>query len=225
VSGLYPVHIISYNLLTPLAKLVRDLAELADVGEIVIHDHASTYPPLLDWYATCGGSGARVVRHPKNLGPQTLWRSGSLSARYFHVVTDCDLDIAGVPRDALAVLQSGLAEFPDVIKCGLSLEIDDLPKIAEVEEVRRFEGQYWQARRGLFWNAPIDTTLAMYRPERCWGGYKPALRTDRPYTARHTPWYWDLNELTDEQRFYLDQKSIGTWWTGRMKQRQERVKS
>ena len=213
----YPVHIISYNLLTPLVKLIDDVAKLAGVGDIVIHDHASTYPPLLDWYSS-PACPAQVVRHRENRGPLTLWEHGTLSGRYHHIVTDSDLDVSGIPQDALEVLHAGLNEWPDVIKCGLSLELDDLPDTVEMEVIRRHEGQYWRERCGRFWSAAVDTTFAMYRPERGWGGYKPALRTDKPYTARHVPWYWDPQNLTDEQRYYLSQTSIGTWWTPRLLQ-------
>lgn len=208
-----PLHVISYNLLTPLQQLVADAARLQDVGEIVIHDHASTYEPLLDWYSTCG---VRVVRYKQNLGPLTLWQHGALSDRWFHVVTDCDLDISGVPLDVLGVLREGMDAMDGVCKCGLSLEIDDLPSRFDLDVVRKHEGKFWVTRRGRYWEAPIDTTFAMYRPERAWGGYGPALRTDRPYTARHVPWYWDPAALADEQQYYVRQKSIGTWWTSRL---------
>ena len=59
----------------------------------------------------------------------------------------------------------------------------------------------------------IDTTFAVYRKDGPQGHYGPAIRANRPYTARHLPWYWDPANLDKEQKQYLEKCSSGgrTW--------------
>ena len=209
------VHIIAYNLLTPLRQLVADLRRFDGVDGITIIDHDSSYPPLLEWYETCG---CKVIHGKNDRGSKGAFRHVDNSD--WHVVTDCDLDMSTVPTDALVQLRAVLEDHPKITKAGLSLELGDLPRTPMCDLVRTWELNFWTERfpeDSRFWVADIDTTLAVYRPKATWGGYGPALRFDRPYTARHTPWYWDLEHLTDEQRHYLSQTIRGTWWTGKVK--------
>jgi hypothetical protein len=51
------------------------------------------------------------------------------------------------------------------------------------------------------YRAPVDTTFCLYRP-----GLRHrddnALRTGAPYLARHTPWYADSDDPTNEDDYY-----------------------
>lgn len=214
-------HVIAYNLLVPLRAIVADLQAMDGIDHVRVVDNASTYPPLLDWYAD-GAGGAEVVRRDENRGPLAAFQH--VRNDDFFVVTDCDLDVSAVPRDACIRLREALERDAILKKAGLSLEIDDLPAGAEFDRMREWEAKYWQtAHSSGFWSADIDTTFAVYRPRSMWGGYGPAVRADRPYTARHLPWYWDPAALTDEQQYYLGQQSIGTWWTPRLQQQTRRA--
>lgn len=207
------VHVISFNLLTPLKKLVRDVRNLDDVSGVTVIDNASTYPPLLDWLKRCD---CRVIRRERNGGPMAAFRE--VDNRDWYVITDCDLDIGHVPRDALARLRTVMKERPAIRKAGLSLEIHDLPDTRLGLAVRDWESKFWENRvlGAPFFAANIATTFCVQRPGTRWVGYGPALRADRPYTARHEPWYWEPDNLTDEQRFYLEQDYRGTWWSGKL---------
>ena len=66
-----PIIINSFNRLTTLRRLIASL-EQRGLTNIHILDNCSTYPPLLEWYAT-GGGGYDIIRLPKNLGFKALW--------------------------------------------------------------------------------------------------------------------------------------------------------
>lgn len=206
-------NIVSYNLLTPLRQLVADVQTMDGVDGVTIIDHESTYPPLLEWYEHCG---CKIIHGTNDRGGKGAFRH--IDARDWYLFTDSDLDISTVPKDAFVRLRDVLRRNQGIVKAGLSLEINDLPDAPLSNAVRDWEKKYWTKRFDRdYWSADVDTTIAVYRPGAGWGGYGPALRADRPYTCRHTPWYWDLDHLTKEQEFYLSQTIRGTWWTGRAK--------
>ena len=110
----------------------------------------------------------------------------------------------GCPGDLLEVLDGGLAQYPWATKAGVGLEIDDIPAgYPSRDLVLSVERQYWRDRLdGRFFRAPVDTTFALYR-----SGAEPpsgpALRANRPYVARHLPWYVTPGTLDEEERHYL----------------------
>jgi len=208
------VHVIAFNLLTPLQQLVCDARTLDGVSGVTIIDNASTYPPLLEWYESCD---CKVIRRRTNRGAMGVFPA--VDNRDWYVLTDCDLDISQVPKDACLRLRETLEANPEIKKTGLSLEIDDLPETELGVAIRRWESAFWSERFDRdWWRADIATTFAVHRPKSKWVGYGPSLRADRPYTARHVPWYWDPDDLTEEQQYYLSQDFIGTWWSARLKQ-------
>lgn len=176
----------------------------------IICDHDSSYQPLLDWYA--GGADGCEVHRFRNQGIHGVWmRKQHQSCMGWYVVTDCDLDLSRVPDD---FLQRAIEEFydhPEVSKVGLSLEIDDLPADCLFREtIDAYEVRYWQEQtaRGN-WISQIDTTLALYNTTRAWYGkqatqrsFYTAIRLDRPYTARHLPWYVLPHNLPADYEYY-----------------------
>lgn len=170
----------------------------------VFIDNYSDYSPLLEFYKN---SPYQVIRLYSNFGHTVVWnetinilRRLKINGRY--IVTDPDLDLNGVPDDFLDMLNRGLELYP-VDKCALSLEINDLPNSAEGIFIRAHEAKYWKDPfNDLFFKADTDTTFALYR-----AGTKythSAVRTNRPYTCRHIPWYYtDFNLLSDEEKHYF----------------------
>jgi hypothetical protein len=203
-----PILINNRDRLTTTRKMVDDCRRFG--GEPIIVDNASTYPPLMEWYET---RPCEIVRLAKNHGPRAPWQVPIDAPRY--VVTDCDLDISGVPADVLAVLAEGLERYPWAIKAGLSLEIDDLPDGYKFKQmVLDRERPAWSDQvDDRFYRAEIDTTFAMYRKYPPWAGeYGPALRAARPYTARHVPWY--TVDRDDEETYYLrNLNPQGIFWS------------
>jgi hypothetical protein len=179
---------------------------LANHGcEPIFVDNNSDYPPLLEYYEK---TQFQVVRMDKNYGHEVVWRQGvieKLGINENYLVTDPDLDLTGVPDDFVSVLQEGLRRYPNYDKCGLSLEINYLP----IPSARVWEQQFWEHPLDpMYFHAEIDTTLALYEIAKQvrYPSYS-AMRTNRPYTARHIPWsYVNAKDLpVDEQYYYRAQ--------------------
>lgn len=207
--------------MTPLIVIVRDrlsymlrcLASLephaARLGlDIHLVDHGSTWPPMVDWLATC----PYPVHYRGNVPPRALWEwdglqriVGGLGSRRY-LVTDPDLVLDDdIPGDWLLRMSDELTATTGLIKVGLGLRLDDLPDTDLSATVRGWELAFWQDHTptGQAWRAPVDTTLALYQPLSAVPGFAlhPAARLDAPYLARHLPWYGDLDPAeTDHYR-------------------------
>jgi hypothetical protein len=197
-----PVFINNFNRLKSTRDLALWVASLPGARTIIL-DNASNWPPLLDWYERCP---FEVRRLGTNLGHRAPWICGAtlgVTAPHY-VVTDPDLSMIGCPTDVLAVLTEGLAQFPWATKAGVGLEIDDIPAAYPSRDlILGIERPYWSHRLDRrFLCAPVDTTFAVYRTGNeppC----APALRSDRPYVAKHLPWYVCPGEVDEEELHYL----------------------
>lgn len=210
-----PVFVTSFNQLTWLKPMVEDLLE-SGVTEPIVVDNASTYEPLLEWLES---RPCRVLFRSKNTGPRAAWETleclDLMKAGPF-VVTDSDLDLSGIDFSAaLADMQAALDRWPEIVKAGLSIRIDDLPETKLAEAAIGVEREYWRkpTKDPDGFRAPVDTTFAMYRKGAGWAGYDPAWRT--VHSCRHMPWY--LTEQTDEVRGMLGKMDLGhTMWSSWM---------
>jgi len=213
-----PVYVTAFNSLTFTRGLVDWLLRCEGARPIVV-DNASTYPPLLEWYERCP---VEVIRRPENGGPRAAWQHVDLSAGPFYAVTDCDLDLSACPLDLLQRCVAGLEKYPAYCKAGPSLEVDDLPERSPLtKEVREVEGRYWVKQLDAdWWDALIDTTFAVYRGGESPCTYGPALRAERPYTARHLPWYTIPGAESAEEAYYLRHLEFqsGLYWSVRQKE-------
>ena len=218
-----PIYINNFNWLTPTRALAGYFDDVP-AAEVIIVDNASTYPPLLEWYRSA--CPYKVVRLSANGGKHAPWNSGTvlpaavhraLFGSDYYVVTDPDLSLDACPKDLLEFLTAGLQRYPSSNKVGLSLEIDDLPSECPwAVEAERWERQFWTQRRDeQFFQAGVDTTFALYSVDTPHGTAKRsdpnALRSDRPYTARHLPWYMKTDELTQEELYYFSSVRNGVW--------------
>ncbi len=200
------VFIINYNRLTLPVNLANWC--YSNGLDPVFIDNGSDYPLLLQYYAhVCPYP---VHRMGANFGHKVMWCEAlhileveAGNERY--IVTDPDLDLSGVPADFLEVMSKGLDKYPTYDKCGLSLEINDLPNSEEGNFIRyQCEARYWKTPLdNMFFKADTDTTFALYRE-----GVKDynhnAIRTNRPYTAKHVPWYYlNYGSLSDEEKYYF----------------------
>lgn len=212
-----PVFINTFNRLNTTRKLVDQVAALTNAKPIVI-DNASTWGPLLEWYESCP---CEVIRLRENLGHHAPWMSGVISQddSDFYAVTDCDLDLDGIPCDAISRLIEPLVWYKSVIiKSGFGLRIDDLPEWQN--SVRRWESQWWRrplSKDERFYRAAIDTTFALYRRDtphdlatKVVG--VPCVRSGYPYVARHVPWYLDGENLDEENANYFATANSSNSW-------------
>ena len=80
----------------------------------------------------------------------------------------------------------------------------------------RNEAEFWEneVEPGVF-DAVSDTTFALYRPftKGASSPYKFMCRTGAPYMMRHLPWYLDLDNLDEEERYYSDHVIQSTHWS------------
>jgi len=195
-----PVIINNRDLLTWPRAMVEHLRTYDDVGEIIILDNGSSYPPLWDWYRS-KPAGIRI-EYQYNIGHFAPWVTGlvdSLDCEHY-VVTDPDLGLELTPPDTLTVLRDKLTAHPEFRKIGLGLDWQIIPKDSPFHDnIMAYEGRRWNTEKyppvdGIYPGALIDTTLAIYpKAENKYfiGGGSLTF----PYVARHNPWYF-----TDESR-------------------------
>jgi len=191
--------IITYNRLNLPVKMADFL--FAHGIDPVFVDNNSDYPPLLEYYAHL--CAYEIVRMDQNYGYKVVWEQNLLQKLGItgnYIVTDPDLDLSGIPDDFLSVLEEGLRRYPQFDKCGFSLEINDLPKTTF--NPVNWEKQFWQHPLDeMYFKAPIDTTFALYKtPVHSFN----SLRTNRPYTCRHMPWYYyDFEDMPVDEQYYF----------------------
>lgn len=199
-----PILIACRDRLTSLVALVCWL-ESAGHERIILVDNDSTFEPILDYFRETPHS---VIRLGRNIGPRGFWDAGVISGQIRsgrYVVTDPDVvPNPDCPKDAVRLFSELLDRYPDRIKAGFGLRIDDLPaRYVHSDAVRQWESQFWlhQLEPDVY-DASIDTTFAVYRAEVKSFALSPALRTGGQYVATHTPWYEDLSNPTLEYRYY-----------------------
>ncbi len=203
-----PVFINSYNRLGSLQRLVGWLTT-AGCRKIYILDNDSTYPPLLEYYRQLDEEqgAVQVLRLRKNLGHRALWRSGVLEIMKVetpYVYTDPDiLPADDCPPDVLGHLLAILRKYPFLKKAGLGLKTDDIT-YPGAAATRKAEARFYQHEMepGVCFGA-LDTTFALYRTVRHYHLYVAARTTGR-LMARHLPWYYDYNNLPEDERYYMD---------------------
>lgn len=199
--------VIMYNRFT-WAKALCEF--LSDNGcEVILMDNGSTYPPLLEWYEKCPYELHKMGNSHYNRG---LWTGGVID--YYgdknYILTDHDLDLSLVPADFVNKLFVGLENNTEVMKSGLSLKINDLPDNAYTKEVIAWEKKWWEkpTDKNGFYMADIDTTLALYDAERTKKFYKDgfflAVRSPKPYVAKHLSWYNTPENITEEEIYYQE---------------------
>lgn len=207
-----PVFIIMRDLMTWPQAMIPHIRRMG--GEPILIDNASTYPPLLDWYAT---KPCEIIRLEENLLQHSPWLCGAVDHRFpdmpggRYVVTDPDLDISGCPDCTIEHLGNLYDRYNDIIKAGLSLEILDLPVGSPVyREARGWETPFWLDKRDWqCYSSPVDTTFAVYNQRRAPHFQqndfftRRAIRADRPFTARHLPFYLTQDNFTIEDWYYL----------------------
>lgn len=205
-----PIVINNRNRLTSTKKMVEHLLRLNPEQEIIIIDNGSTYEPLLEWYADM--MGKITIRFEHNHGHTALW---TLEMNHelpdYFIYTDSDIELnENLPKDFIQVMQNHM-DFYGSQKVALGLKIDDLPDHYRYkQQVIRNESRWWlpENKKTNYlgydcYNADTDTTFALYLNIGD-NTYKSIRITDSRFIARHLPWYDDLSNLNEEERYYLD---------------------
>ena len=214
-----PIIINNFNRLSYVQQLTKAL-EKRGYSNIVILDNDSSYPPLLQYYKSCK---YRVVYLKQNLGFKALWLSTVCDefCSSYYVYTDPDLELPeDCPKDFMAYFLKLMKKYPTCMKVGFGLRIDDIPDtFIKKEDVLKQESKYWikEVEKEVY-AAEIDTTFALYRPY-CKGpadSYNLMLRTGGKYIMRHLPWYKNADEVSAEDKYYLDHCKQPTHWSSKI---------
>jgi hypothetical protein len=157
----------------------------------------------------------------KNFGHLAVWDSKKFEDiidKKYYIVSDCDVaPIDECPQNIAEYFFGILEKYPKVTKAGFGMKIDDLPECyVHKESVVQWEKKFWEKKIGEgLYDAPIDTTFALYRP----GIFPPdkkwwrSIRTDFPYLARHLPWYQDSSRPDEEELYYEKSlKNRSSFW-------------
>lgn len=217
-----PIFINSRDRLETLKSLVEWL-EKAGQQRIYILDNDSTYPPLLEFYRRLDESEStvQVLRLKKNLGHTALWDSKVLEILHVdtpYVYTDSDVvPSEECPLDVLGDLMQVLRKYPFLKKVGLALKTDDITYF-DAEKTREAEKRFYlhEIEPELYFGA-VDTTFALYRNYRHYNLYVSA-RTTGKRTARHLPWYYDYENLPEDERYYMEHANQSATLVQRVKQ-------
>ena len=211
-----PVFIIVRDRVHDLRILVAWLEECGQT-DIRLLDNDSSYPPLLEYLSE---QEDRVIHLPDNPGYLGIWTK-HLAPQGWFILSDPDL-IPLAPLDGIKYLYQVAMDYPDIPKVGFGLTLDGVPPTLSCLE---WEQELWDPKReiapGLF-KSPIDTTLALYRPDNHQYQDWEALRTGPPYLLRHSSFYTDPEHLSEEDLYYL-QHCAGTnsSWAHGLRQRGE----
>lgn len=213
-----PIVIISFNQLYHLKQLIDFLLDHG-YERIVILDNHSSYPPLLNYFETLD-SRVTLYRLEKNLGHLAFWQSPDIFKIYskgYYVITDADIvPIETCPHSFVESLRQLLDEAYDRTKVGLSLKLDDLPATnPNKQAILNWESRFNKVTiHPLAYKAEIDTTFAIYRPKYRYRlkHFTKAWRTKFPLQARHGGWYLDVDNLTEEQRYYMRTANESASW-------------
>lgn len=211
-----PVFIICRDRLSTLAQLLVRL-ESFGLKNICLIDNNSAFPPLLNFYDK---TSYQVFSTGSNIGHKSPWESGfikTLAPEDFYIVTDPDIiPTEECPDDVIGYFFKLHKEYPFHQKIGFGLRIDDLPNhYSHKEAVITWENQFWRNTLAPeVYEAPLDTTFALYKPFNYTYFLHPSIRTGLPYVARHLPWYVDDAE-EDAEELYYRQRARGdvTSWT------------
>ena len=205
-----PIVINNRNRLTTTKNMVEKLLALNEKEHIIILDNGSEYPTLLEWYDSllaCHIKRKRVhVYFLPNLGHLALWEIElqKLLGEFF-VYTDSDIELnADFPDNWKEIMLTTILDTGINISA-LAIKVDDIPEHYELKkQVIHNESRWWQveAKRDYYY-ADTDTTFFMMR--NTWDNQFPSVRiAEKNMVCRHLPWYLDLSNLDEEERYYLD---------------------
>jgi hypothetical protein len=174
---------------------------------------------LLDYFETIKEE-VTIHRLNENIGHLSFWKSEVIYNKYskgYYVVTDADIVPVNVcPDNFLHKFRVFLDQAYDRTKVGFSLKLDDIPDTnPNKEKIVAWESKYWNSKlNDDVYKAEIDTTFALYRPNYQYKlkHFTKAWRTDYPFQARHGGWYLDIENLTDEQHYYLQSANASASW-------------
>ena len=184
--------------------MVDKLLALNNNEEIIIIDNGSTYEPLLEWYYSI--QDKVEVIWGKNQGHLALWAIGlNKQLPELFVYTDSDIELnADFPENWKQIMSNVYYKF-GFNKVGLGIKIDDIPDHYRYKnQVIRNEGRWWlnEIDKDIY-TADTDTTFCLIKNIGD-NPYKSVRVCSDNMISRHAPWYINLDNLDEEEKFYLE---------------------
>lgn len=203
-----PIFINARDRLGVMKKLIERLLN-AGYRKLIILDNLSTYPPLLEYYrALESDSRIKIIRLEKNFGFKALWLSNVLEKLKIltpYIYTDPDvLPIEDCPKDFVAQLMKILDANHEIRKVGLGLVWEDITFFGKkgIQDIESEFYSYPKVGENLY-HAQVDTTFALYSNVRHYN-LRFSLRTTGDLRMYHLPWYFDYENLPEDEKYYIE---------------------
>lgn len=202
-----PIFILAKDRCSCLKAMIGRL-ENDGLKNLFIIDTGSTYPPMVEFLEKVKYPIIRCEPLASHAPKYVLWDlkvvcQANQEGKPF-VYTDCDtIPDHDCPEDWLEHLYNMLAKYKGFEKAGMGLKLSDIPACyAHREQVMKHEARFYLDRlEPHVFESMIDTTMALYRPGTPHTLH--SIRTGGQYLCRHIPWYYDSNNLPEEERHYI----------------------
>lgn len=230
-----PIFIITKDRLSVLKESILSYEKnISTPYEIVIHDNNSTYEPMVEYLKDLEKDGIKIYRYKENnleIIDRTInaWYKNNDSKYY--VVTDPDISLDCNGKTDILDFYSYMLNKYKCTVVGPMLLIDDIPdyyplknKVLEKHEKRFWGGKFknirWNGKNVKFLRTKIDTTFGVYEKSFDFKRLNKGIRTCHPYVARHLDWYIDESNMTEDQKYYLENASkLAHWGSSYLKER------
>lgn len=226
-----PIVILSRDRYIPLKEQVEDLLN-RKYTNIHIIDNDSTYEPLLDWFQT--------IKSDVNIYINTIVPNDNksfLNLCYvgvepfkqiisdWYIFNDNDIILDGSVPNEFVEGMIYVSEKYDIQKVGMSIKIDDIDLQYDLNKwVYDYESTYWtngvydENLKTELYPHPIDTTFALHKPNVSPTWNNNSLRMGTPYIVKHAPFYYDPNNLPEDEIYYLKHMNKETSnWSSKVK--------
>ena len=203
-----PIFINARDRVGVMKKLIDWLLD-AGYRNLIILDNDSTYKKLLKYYKELEkDSRVKIVFLKRNFGYKAIWESKILETLKIstpYVYTDPDVVPAeNCPKDFVKKLYKLLDDNHEIRKVGLGLIYDDVTFFGKEETFKREQNYCKGGDIGdNISYAQVDTTFALYANLRSYN-LRFSLRTYGDFVARHLPWYFDYDNLPEDEKYYME---------------------
>lgn len=200
----YPIILTNINRLTTCKKMVEDLFKLNANAQIYIIDNNSTYPPLLEWYNQVKND-ITIIKNSTNLGPWSFFYSGhyiNIDSEWY-IYSDADLELnPDMPYNWQEIMMDYVLKHGR--KASLALRMDDIPDHYPFKDlVKGHQNICWYPMdEPDIYKAVTDMTFTM--DQKIKGHRYESIRLGGNFMARHIPWYIDFNNISDEEKYYIE---------------------
>jgi len=210
--------------------------------EVIFCDQGSTFNPMIEFLEKMESDGTMVYRWKKNLnvGRKRNLRRDDIGMSeniqdYFkthpksnYIVCDPDIFLDNVDGDIFEVYAHLLNIKPEIVAVGPMFRTDDIPDCYPLREKLFSDNSHhmkallkprytisYKGKQVKYIFDRIDTQFGMFRAGTRWQRIKvgiKAIRTFAPYSAKQLDWYICPENLSEDQRYYMQHASTNTHW-------------